>query len=135
MNAARQHQRRHCLPRGCAREKLYPCGRQARGLAIGAQPYRPGLETRLGLRLLTRTTRSVAPTEAGERLLRTVGPRFDEFELELASLCEFRDKLKGAAPVVTIVACTFGDTHRMDHAGAAFPTGLFISRANEPYRI
>ena len=36
------------------------------------------LEERLGLRLLTRTTRSVAPTEAGERLLRTVGPRFDE---------------------------------------------------------
>ena len=36
-----------------------------------------GLEERLGLRLLTRTTRSVAPTEAGERLLRTVGPEFD----------------------------------------------------------
>jgi DNA-binding transcriptional LysR family regulator len=44
------------------------------------------LEARLGLRLLTRTTRSVAPTEAGERLIRTVGPRFDEIEAELASL-------------------------------------------------
>ena len=37
-----------------------------------------GLEERLGLRLLTRTTRSVAPTEAGERLLRVAGPRLDE---------------------------------------------------------
>src|ERR1700681_4582198 len=44
------------------------------------------LETRLGLRLLTRTTRSVAPTEAGERLLRTVGPRFEEIDTELAAL-------------------------------------------------
>src|SRR5882672_10630790 len=41
-----------------------------------------GLEERLGLRLLTRTTRSVAPTEAGERLLRTVGPRFDDIVAE-----------------------------------------------------
>ena len=43
------------------------------------------LEERVGLRLLTRTTRSVAPTEAGERLLRTVAPRFEEIEAELAS--------------------------------------------------
>jgi len=53
------------------------------------------LEARLGLRLLTRTTRSVAPTEAGERLLRTVGPRFDEIEAELASLNELREKPAG----------------------------------------
>src|ERR1051325_4464895 len=44
------------------------------------------LETRLGVRLLTRTTRSVAPTEAGERLLRTIGPRFEEIDAELAAL-------------------------------------------------
>ena len=44
-----------------------------------------GLEARLGVRLLTRTTRSVSPTEAGERLLRTVGPRFEEIEAELAA--------------------------------------------------
>src|SRR5918993_4343116 len=50
------------------------------------------LEERLGVRLLTRTTRSVAPTEAGERLLRTIGPRFDEIEAELDRLKEFRDK-------------------------------------------
>ena len=49
-----------------------------------------GLEERLGIRLLTRTTRSVSPTEAGERLLRTVGPHFDEVEAELAALNELR---------------------------------------------
>lgn len=53
------------------------------------------LETRLGLRLLSRTTRSVAPTEAGERLLRTVGPRFDEIDAELASLGDLRVKPSG----------------------------------------
>jgi DNA-binding transcriptional LysR family regulator len=54
-----------------------------------------GLEARLGLRLLTRTTRSVAPTEAGERLLRTVGPRLEEIDDELAALSELRDKPAG----------------------------------------
>ncbi|MDH7795092.1 MULTISPECIES: LysR family transcriptional regulator [unclassified Beijerinckia] len=54
-----------------------------------------GLEERLGLRLLSRTTRSVAPTEAGERLLRTVGPRFDEIENELTALSELREKPAG----------------------------------------
>ena len=53
------------------------------------------LEARLGLRLLTRTTRSVAPTEAGERLLRTVGPRIEEINAELAALGELRDKPAG----------------------------------------
>ncbi len=54
-----------------------------------------GLETRLGLRLLTRTTRSVAPTEAGERLLQTAAPRFAEIEAELAALSSLRDKPAG----------------------------------------
>ena len=54
-----------------------------------------GLEARLGLRLLTRTTRSVAPTEAGERLLHAAGPRLDEIDAELAALSEFRDKPAG----------------------------------------
>jgi DNA-binding transcriptional LysR family regulator len=54
-----------------------------------------GLEERLGMRLLTRTTRSVSPTEAGERLLRTVGPRFEEVEAELAALSELRQKPAG----------------------------------------
>jgi len=54
-----------------------------------------GLEERLGLRLLTRTTRSVAPTEAGERLLHTIGPRFEEIEAELAAVTELREKPAG----------------------------------------
>jgi DNA-binding transcriptional LysR family regulator len=54
-----------------------------------------GLEERLGLRLLFRTTRSVAPTEAGERLLRNVAPRFDEIDFELAALSQFREKPAG----------------------------------------
>jgi DNA-binding transcriptional LysR family regulator len=54
-----------------------------------------GLEARLGLRLLTRTTRSVAPTEAGERLLRTLGPAFDQIDATLAELTELREKPSG----------------------------------------
>src|SRR2546428_9440633 len=54
-----------------------------------------GLEARLGLRLLTRTTRSVSPTEAGERLLQTVGPRFEEIEAELEAPTELREKPAG----------------------------------------
>jgi DNA-binding transcriptional LysR family regulator len=53
------------------------------------------LEERLGIRLLTRTTRSVSPTEAGERLLHTVGPRFEEIEAELAAIRELREKPAG----------------------------------------
>src|SRR5438477_5924097 len=53
------------------------------------------LETRLGVRLLTRTTRSVSPTEAGERLLRNVSPRFEEIEAELEALGDLREKPAG----------------------------------------
>ncbi|MCP1625002.1 LysR family transcriptional regulator [Pseudomonas nitroreducens] len=53
------------------------------------------LETRLGLRLLSRTTRSVSPTEAGERLMQTLAPRFEEIEAELAALSDLRDKPVG----------------------------------------
>jgi DNA-binding transcriptional LysR family regulator len=53
------------------------------------------LEARLGVRLLTRTTRSVSPTEAGERLLHTLSPRFEEIEAELAALSELREKPAG----------------------------------------
>src|ERR1700752_2446717 len=59
------------------------------------------LEERLGLRLLTRTTRSVAPTEAGERLLRTVAPRLEEIDAELAGLSELRDKPAGTIRITT----------------------------------
>src|SRR5256884_1025657 len=53
------------------------------------------LEGRLGVRLLTRTTRSVSPTEAGERLLRNIGPRFEEIEAEVAAITELRNKPAG----------------------------------------
>ena len=59
------------------------------------------LETRLGLRLLNRSTRSVAATEAGERLLRTVGPRLEEIEAELAGLSELREKPAGTIRITT----------------------------------
>jgi len=60
-----------------------------------------GLEARLGLRLLTRTTRRVAPTEAGERLLAAAGPRLDEIDAELAALGELRDKPSGTIRITT----------------------------------
>jgi DNA-binding transcriptional LysR family regulator len=58
-------------------------------------------EERLGVRLLTRTTRSVAPTEAGERLLRAAKPGIEAIEAELASLTELRDKPAGTVRVTT----------------------------------
>ncbi|MEB0032595.1 LysR family transcriptional regulator [Undibacterium sp. RTI2.1] len=60
-----------------------------------------GLEERLGIRLLTRTTRSVSPTEAGERLLQTVTPRFEEIDAELAALSELREKPAGTIRITT----------------------------------
>lgn len=57
------------------------------------------LEERLKLRLLTRTTRSVAPTEAGVRLLETIAPRFDEIEAEIAALGELRGKPAGTVRI------------------------------------
>jgi DNA-binding transcriptional LysR family regulator len=54
-----------------------------------------GLETRLGVRLLTRTTRRVSVTEAGERLLRAVGPRFEEIDDELEAVTALREKPVG----------------------------------------
>jgi DNA-binding transcriptional LysR family regulator len=53
------------------------------------------LEARLGLRLLNRTTRSVSPTEGGERLLRTLSPAFEQIQAELDSVGELRDKPAG----------------------------------------
>lgn len=58
-----------------------------------------GLEERLGIRLLTRTTRRVSPTAAGERLLLTAGPRFEEIQAELTALTEMRDKPAGTVRI------------------------------------
>jgi DNA-binding transcriptional LysR family regulator len=52
-------------------------------------------ETKLGVRLLTRTTRGVSPTEAGVRLLEAVGPRIDEIRSEMAAVSELREKPAG----------------------------------------
>lgn len=60
-----------------------------------------GLEERLGVRLLTRTTRSVSSTEAGERLLNNVAPRYDEIQAELAGLTELQDKPAGSFRITT----------------------------------
>jgi DNA-binding transcriptional LysR family regulator len=70
------------------------------GAALGVSPSAlsqtiKGLETRLGVPLLTRTTRSVAPTEAGDRLLQTIAPRFEEIEQAMATLAELRERPAG----------------------------------------
>jgi DNA-binding transcriptional LysR family regulator len=79
-----------------ARERSFTRAAAKLGVSQSALSHTiSGLEARLGLRLLTRTTRSVSPTEAGERLLMTVGPRFDEIEAELEVLSELREKPAG----------------------------------------
>jgi DNA-binding transcriptional LysR family regulator len=64
------------------------------------------LEARLGVRLLTRTTRSVSPTAAGERLLQNLGPRFEEIDAELTALRELRDKPAGTIRITTMEYAT-----------------------------
>lgn len=66
------------------------------------------LETRLGIRLLTRTTRAVSMTEAGERLLNSIGPHFDEIEIQLEALTELRDKPAGT---IRIAAADYAIKH------------------------
>jgi len=60
------------------------------------------LEERIGVRLLNRTTRSVSPTEAGERLLSTIGPQFDQIRSALEHLSEMRDKPAGTIRITTV---------------------------------
>src|SRR5688572_4115490 len=85
-----------------ARERSFPRAAARLGVSQSALSHTiRGLEARLGLRLLTRTTRSVAPTEAGERLVRNVGPRFEEIETELDALSELRDKPAGTIRITT----------------------------------
>lgn len=94
-----------------AREKSFTKAAAKLGVSQSALSHTiRGLEERMGLRLLTRTTRSVSPTEAGERLLGSVGPRIEEIDAELASMTELRDKPAGTIritagehPVTTIL--------------------------------
>jgi len=60
------------------------------------------LETRMGVRLLTRTTRSVSPTEAGERLIQTVGPRIEEIEAEITAVSDLGDRPIGTIRITAI---------------------------------
>lgn len=79
-----------------AREHSFTRAAVQLGVSQSALSHRMrALEAQLGLRLLNRTTRSVAPTEAGERLLQTLTPRFEAIESELDALRELRDKPSG----------------------------------------
>jgi len=88
--------------RAVARERSFTRAAAQLGVSTSALSHAMrGLEERLGIRLLTRTTRSVAPTEAGERLLATVAPHFDELDRELAALSELRDRPAGIIRITT----------------------------------
>jgi DNA-binding transcriptional LysR family regulator len=85
-----------------ARERSFTRAAAKLGLSQSALSHIiRGLEERLGLRLLTRTTRSVSPTEAGARLLQSVGPRFEEIEAQLAALSELREKPAGTIRITS----------------------------------
>jgi DNA-binding transcriptional LysR family regulator len=83
-----------------AREGSFTKAAAKLGLSQSGLSHRiRGLEARMGLRLLSRTTRSVSPTEAGERVLRTVAPRLAEIEEELQALSDLRDKPAGTVRI------------------------------------
>jgi len=90
--------------RAVARERSFTRAAAQTGVSPSALSHRiRAFEERLGVRLLTRTTRSVAPTEAGERLLSTIAPRFDEIEAALDALSELRDKPAGTIRITTSI--------------------------------
>ena len=85
-----------------ARERSFTRAAAVLGVSQSALSHTVrGLEARLGLRLLPRPTRSVAPTQAGERLLQSIGGRFDEIDAELAAVTELRDKPAGTVRITT----------------------------------
>ena len=86
-----------------AREQSFTKAAARLGVSQSALSYTVRtLEARLGIRLLTRTTRSVSPTEAGERLLQSIGPRFDEIESEITALNILRDKPAGTIRITSV---------------------------------
>src|SRR5882757_6705514 len=86
-----------------AREKSFTRAAHRLGVSQSALSHTVrGLEDRTGVRLLTRTTRSVSTTQAGDRLLNTVGPRLEEIEAELRALGELRDKPSGTIRITSI---------------------------------
>ncbi|MAK92811.1 MAG: LysR family transcriptional regulator [Oleibacter sp.] len=83
-----------------ARERSFTRAAAQMGVSQSALSHTiRALESRLGIRLLTRTTRSVSPTEAGDRLLQTVAPLFEDIDAELAALTELRDKPAGTVRI------------------------------------
>ena len=83
-----------------ARERSFTRAAAKQGVSQSALSQTvKALEARLGVRLLTRSTRSVSATEAGERLLRTLAPRFEEIEQELSALNALRDKPAGTVRI------------------------------------
>jgi DNA-binding transcriptional LysR family regulator len=85
-----------------ARERSFTKAAAKLGVSQSAMSHAiRGLEERLGIRLLTRTTRSVSATEAGERLWHSVGPHFEEIEAGLAALSALRDKPAGTIRITT----------------------------------
>lgn len=85
-----------------ARERSFTRAAAQLGISQSALSHAiRGLEERLGLRLLTRTTRSVAPTEAGKRLIQMVTTQFDAITEELAAFNELRDKPSGTVRITT----------------------------------
>lgn len=85
-----------------ARERSFTRAAAQLGMSRSALSHAMlALEARIGVRLLTRTTRSVSTTEAGTRLLNAVASRLDEIELELGALSEMRDKPAGTVRITT----------------------------------
>lgn len=85
-----------------AREGSFTRAAAQLGLSQSALSHKiQGLEARLGLRLLTRTTRSVSPTEAGERLQQALAPNFENIDAALAGLSELRDKPGGTIRITS----------------------------------
>ncbi len=85
-----------------ARDRSFTKAARRVGVSQSALSHTVGrFEERLGLRLLSRTTRSVSPTAAGERLLAAAGPRIDEVEAALAALSEIRDKPGGTIRITS----------------------------------
>lgn len=83
-----------------ARERSFTRAAAQLGLSRSALSHTMlGLEARLGVRLLMRTTRSVSTTEAGARLLNTLAPKLDEIETALASLSSLRDRPAGTVRI------------------------------------
>ena len=90
-----------------ARDRSFTKAAQKLGVSQSALSHTiRELETRLGVRLLTRTTRSVSPTEAGERLFHSIGSQIEEIEAALAAVSELREKPAGTIRITALEYAT-----------------------------